>query len=42
MLFSLKSMPINKTPGNDELTKAFHETFWNEIKHIFLNSLKTS
>ena len=40
LLFSLKSMPNNKTPGNDQLTKAFHKTFWNEIKHIFLNSLK--
>ena len=40
LLISLKSMQNNKTPGNDGLTKEFYETFWNEIKHIFLKSLK--
>ena len=40
LLISLKSMQNNKTPGNDELTKDFYETFWNEIKHVFLDSLK--
>ena len=40
LLISLKSMQINKTPGNDGLTKEFYEAFWNEIKHVFLKSLK--
>ena len=39
-LISLKSIQNNKTPGNDGLTKEFYETFWNEIKHVFLKSLK--
>ena len=33
-------MQNNKTPGNYGLTKEFYETFWNEIKHAFLKSLK--
>ena len=33
-------MQNNKTPGNDGLTKEFYEAFWNEIKHVFLKSLK--
>ena len=33
-------MRNNKTPGNDGLTKEFYETFWNEIKYVFLKSLK--
>ena len=36
----LKSMQNNKTPGNYGLTKEFYETFWNEIKHALLKSLK--
>ena len=40
LLISLKSMQNNKTPGNDGLTKEFYETFWNEIKYIFLKSPK--
>ena len=40
LLISLKSMQNNKTPGNDGLTKEFYEAFWNEIKHVFLKSLK--
>ena len=33
-------MQNNKAPGNDGLTKEFYETFWNEIKYVFLKSLK--
>ena len=33
-------MQNNKTPGNDGLTKEFYEAFWNEIKLVFLKSLK--
>ena len=40
LLFTLKSMQNNKIPGNDGLTKEFYETFWNEIKIVFLKSLK--
>ena len=40
LLISLKSLQNNKTSGNDGLTKEFYETFWNEIKYVFLKSLK--
>ena len=33
-------MENNKTPRNDRLTKEFYEMFWNEIKYVFLKSLK--
>ena len=39
MLKALKSMQNNKSPGNDGLTKEFYETFWNEIKNPFMNSI---
>ena len=29
---SMKSTENNKTPGNNELTKEFYETFWDELK----------
>ena len=32
-------MQNNKSPGNNGLTKEFYETFWNEIKHPFMNSI---
>ena len=35
-------MENNKSPGNDGLTKEFYCTFWNEIKDIFINSLRES
>ena len=34
-------LKVCKTPGNDRLTKEFHETFWNEIK-CFSKVTKTS
>ena len=36
---SLKSMKNDKSPGNDGLTKEFYETFWNELKEIFGDSV---
>ena len=39
LLKAFKSMQNNKSPGNDGLTKEFYETFWNEIKHPFMNSI---
>ena len=33
-------MPSNKSPGNDGLSKNFFETFWEEIKDVYINSLK--
>ena len=39
MLKAFKSIQNNKSPGNDGLPKEFHETFWNEIKHPFMNSI---
>ena len=36
---SLKSMQNYKFPSNDGLTKEFHETFWNERKEIFADSV---
>ena len=35
-------MENNKSPGNDGLTKDFYCTFWNEIKNIFIKSLRES
>ena len=37
--FLLKSFSNNKSPGNDGLTKEFYETFWEELKQPFMNSL---
>ena len=39
LLKALKSMQNNKSPGNDELTKEFRKTFWNETKHSLMNSI---
>ena len=39
LLKALKSMQNTKSPGNDGLTKEFHETFWNETKNPFMNSI---
>ena len=29
----------NKALGKDGLNKEFYETFWNELKELFMNSL---
>ena len=33
---ALKSVPNDKSPGNDVLTKKLFETFWFEVKKLFL------
>ena len=35
-------MPNNKEPGNDDLTKEFHKTFWEEKKIPLCNSITKS
>ena len=35
----MKVFSNNKSPGNDGLTKEFYETFWEEQKQPFMNSL---
>ena len=35
-------MENNNSHGNGGLTKEFYCTFWNEIKNIFINSLRES
>ena len=35
----LKSMQNDKSPGSDDLTKELYETFWNELKEIFVDSV---
>ena len=33
-------MEINKSPGNNGLTKEFYEAFWDHVKVLFLLSFK--
>ena len=30
----------NESPQSDGLTKEFYETFWDELKEIFVNSVR--
>ena len=39
MILATKSFSNNKSPENDGLTKEFYETFWEELKQPFMNSL---
>ena len=32
-------MSNNKSPSNNGLSKKFYETFWEDIKDVFINSL---
>ena len=34
---SLKSMQSDKSPSNDGLAKEFYQTFWNELREIFVD-----
>ena len=38
----MTSMKNDKSPGNDGLIKKFDETFWEEIKIPFSNSIRKS
>ena len=39
---ALKNMPNNKSPGNDGLTKEFFLSFWDDIKDIYISSIRTA
>jgi len=39
---ALKNMKSNKSPGSDGLPKEFYETFWDNIKHMVIDSLNES
>ena len=39
LLKALKSIQNNTSTGHHEFTKEFYETFWNEIKNHFMNSI---
>ena len=39
---ALKNMPNNKSPGNDGLTKEFFLSFWDDIKNIYISSIRTA
>ena len=42
VIWALKNIPKNKSPGNDGLTKQFYETFLDELKIPFIASLRKS
>ena len=39
---AVKSMPNNKSPGNDGLSKEIYETSWEELKKPFMLAVKRS
>ena len=36
----IKTFANNKSPGNDGLTKELYEMFWDDLKQLFMNSIK--
>ena len=39
---ALTDIDNNKSPGNDGLTKEFYYTFWNDIKDVYISSIRES
>ena len=39
---ALKNMPNNKSPRNDGLIKEFFLSFWDDIKDIYISSIRTA
>ena len=42
LITALKSIPNDKSPAHDGLTKKVYEHFWDDLKFFFINSLKQS
>ena len=42
LLKALKSIKNDKSPGNNEITKGFYESFWDDIKNSLSDSIKES
>ena len=42
LLLILNSMPNNKWPGNDGLTKEFYKVFWENLKTSLISSFKSA
>ena len=42
LLLILKSMPNNKSPSNDSLTKEFYVVFWEDLKTPLISSCKSA
>ena len=42
LLLVLNSIPNNKSPGNDDLTKEFYEVFWEDLKTPLTLSFKSA
>ena len=42
LLLVVKSMPNNKSPSNDGLTKEFYEVFWEDLKTPLISSCKSA
>ena len=41
LCYALKYMPTNKSPRKDGLTKEFSQTFWDDIRDIYISSIRT-
>ena len=42
LLLVVKSMPNNKSPNNDGLTKELYEGFWEDLKTPLMSSCKSA
>ena len=41
LCYALKFKPTNKSPRKDGLTKEFFQTFWDDIRDIYISSIRT-